>query len=212
MKPQKRTENKKPAKPSIQEQLHNGAIALAKQEIILEVLKNDPEFAELTDQNQHKQFKDVESMQEITTLEDGTFIAVQKFNIFVKDGEENKKVPVINWCPCSYQDILKIYKITEGDQDTTIGAEKIEIEDFRVLPSFLGKNIKKVFSKIQEPKFEIETFVNSYVKDESFALSDNIFYRLFVENKQGKNFNMISLKAARDTNLSPRKQRVTETK
>jgi hypothetical protein len=191
-------------KPSIIENLKSGAIAIGKQESILAAIKNDPEFSVLTDQNQKKQWKDVENMSEITTLEDGTYIIAQKFSIFNPD---NTKTPVIIWSPVDYKDMLKVFKITEGNADTMIYSEA---GDLKELPSFLGKNIKKVFSKIEAPQFEIETFVRSYVSDEEYTLNNNTFYRLYVDdhkNNKNSNFNIRSLKATRDAVLSPKRQK-----
>ena len=191
-------------KPSIIENLKSGAIAIGKQESILAALKNDPEFAELTDQNQKKQWKDVENMSEMTTLEDGTYIIAQKFSIFNPD---DTKTQVIIWSPVNYQDMLKVFKIIEGTPETMIYSEA---EDLSTLPSFLGKNIKKVFSKIEAPQYEIETFVRSYIIDEEYTLNNNTFYRLYVDDhktNKNNNFNIRSLKATRDSVLSPKKQR-----
>jgi len=191
-------------KPSIIENLKSGAIAIGKQESILAAIKNDPEFSVLTDQNQKKQWKDVENMSEITTLEDGTYIIAQKFSIFNPD---NTKTPVIIWSPVDYKDMLKVFKIIEGNADTMIYSEA---GDLKELPSFLGKNIKKVFSKIEAPQFEIETFVRSYVSDEEYTLNNNTFYRLYVDdhkNNKNSNFNIRSLKATRDAVLSPKRQK-----
>lgn len=193
-------------KPTIIENLKSGAIAIGKQESILAAIKADSEFCELTDQNMRSAWKDVEAMTNITGLPEGSCIIAQKFSIFNADGT---KTPVIIWSPVNYQDMLTIYGIHEGDSENMIYSESYDIN---TLPSFLGKNIKKVFSKIEDPQFEIDTFVKSYVSDGDWTLNNNIFYKLYVDDhsKSKFKFGIRSLKATRDLTLSPKKPRNTE--
>lgn len=192
-------------KPTIIENLKSGAIAIGKQESILAAIKADSEFCELTDQNMRSAWKDVEAMTNITGLPEGSCIIAQKFSIFNADGT---KTPVIIWSPVNYQDMLTVYGIYEGDAENMIYSDS---KDPNTLPSFLGKNIKKVFSKIEDPQFEIDTFVKSYINGE-YTLNNNIFYKLYVsDNAKGKfKFGIRTLKATRDLTLSPKKQK-TET-
>lgn len=196
--------NQKPKRPSLLESLKSGAIVIAKQDDILKAIKSDESLYSLTDQNYSHGFASIESMEEITGLKDGTYISAQKFAPRKADGSIG--VPVIVWCPTNYKDILAIYGIVEGDEKDMIHGGP-DFKDLKNFPSFLGKNLKKVFMKIEEPKFEVETFVISYVNNEEYTLANNTFYRLYVDESRRNNFKINSLKATRDNDLSPKKQK-----
>ena len=201
-------QKRQPAKPSIVDQLKSGAIALGKQEAILAAIKKDAELSALTDQNGISVWANVENIADITHLPEGSFIAVQKFSIFDPNNKENSK-NVINWSPTNYKDMLEIYGIVEGNKDVTISSVDTVVP-FEQLPSFLGKNIKKAFEKCDNPEYEVKNFIDSYVKDEKFALSNNIYYRLFIDYGRGNGIKIAVMKAARDLSLSPKKIKTEE--
>lgn len=200
-----KTVNKKEIRkerPSKLTNLQSGAIAIGKQEEILAAIKSDENLKCLTDQSGIV-FDSVESMKEITGLEDGTFIIAQKFNLyFGKDDKDPKHI--ISWCPCNYKDLLSLYNITI--EPATDFVEDVRIDDN--YPSFLGKNIKKVLSKIEPEVIErdqvLKQFIDCYVNGEEYTLANTVFYRLYIDKFSFEGFPVTYLKAARDKKLSPK--------
>lgn len=191
-------------RPSLLSNLQSGAIAIGKQEDILTAIKSDENLKGLTDQTGII-FENVNSATEFTKLAEGTFIIAQKFNLYSGKDDKNPK-QIITWCPANYKDLLLLFNITTKPTTDFVDGNDIRIDDN--YPSFLGKNIKKVFSKIKEEEYEndpvLKQFINCYIMEDNYTLANTVFYRLYIDNFKFANSPIKYLKAARDKKLSPK--------
>ena len=174
------------------ETIKAGAIAKGPAKDILEAIKSDSELSAMKT-HLGVAFKDAESISNYPGLNPDDQIIAQKFNLYDENGD--LKENVIVWAPCSVEDFFKLYGVAVNDEGKYINT--IE-RDHR--PSFLGKNIKKVFTSVENADPIVQAFVSSFVEGD-YQLSNNVFYQMYVFTGNG----LTVLKVARDYNLSPKK-------
>lgn len=174
------------------ESLKDGAIAKATSKEILEAIKSDSELSAMRT-HLGVELKEAECISNYDGLDPEDQIIAQKFNLYGENGE--LKENVIVWAPCSVENFLKLSGVAvDGDGNYSNTVER----DHR--PSFLGKNIKKAFSNIQEPDAIMAAFISSFIEGD-YQLGNNVFYQIYVSSGNG----LTILKVARDFKLSPKK-------
>lgn len=174
----------------IVESLKGGAIAKATAEEILEAIKSDSELSAMKT-HLGVAVKDAENIH--NGLDPKDQIIAQKFNLYDENGD--LKENVIVWAPCTVENFLRLSGVTvddKGEYENTID------RDHR--PSFLGKNIKKAFTGIENADLVLSTFVSSFVTGD-YQLGNNVFYQIYISKGNG----LTVLKVARDFELSPKK-------
>ena len=177
------------------ETIKNGAIAKGTAEDILEAIKSDSELSEMKT-HLGVSFKDADTI--YSGLDPKDQIIAQKFNLYDKNGD--LKENVIVWAPCSVENFFKLYGIAVDDKGKYTNAID---RDHR--PSFLGKNIKKAFSNLENPDEIVKSFVSSFVEGD-YQLGNNVFYQMYTFTGNG----LTLIKVARDYNLSPKKVKKEE--
>ena len=173
--------------------LCSGKILVAPLKIIEGIITKNDELRELTDQSNRKFFDSLSNI--------ARWGATQPSNdeqVIAKLYYDNNfyKKRILYWAPCNADYLLRIIGIE---------FENGKIDHCNFVPrenqiSFLGKDIKKAFSKGTSCNDDIiDRFMKRYIYN-AHTIADNCFYTLYI--RQDKN--CTDIRCSRDIQLSPR--------